>query len=400
MSLPKVLIKFSNGALGQVSPSADNVIGIITTGVTVVDKLVLNTNYKITKWDDVVTTLGITAVNNPGLYKLLSELFAQSGDGIECYLKVMADTTTLTNMATRTFANGVQDMLIGASGRIRMLFFHRTPAVGYVSVIASGIDADVAGAIAAAQVTCDWAEATLKAPCFAVVAGLYYQGTAATLTALNTGTTNRVAAMIGDTASGNGCAIGLLAGRLLAIPVQRNVGRVKDGAIKGIVTAYLATTLAELADGDGVHDKGYVTIRFHLGRTGYFFSDDPIAAPVTDDYNHITARRTVDKAYRVAYETLINELLDEIPVTSAGKMSVSFAKSLENKVESAIINSMTSAGELGNDPTDQKDTGVQCFVDYTQNIIATGKVVISLKVRPYGYARYIEVNLGFQTITS
>jgi len=78
---------------------------------------------------------------------------------------------------------------------------------------------------------------------------------------------------------------------------------------------------------------------------------------------------------------------------------VSYAKSIENMIENAIINSMTVNGELGNDPADQNDTGVECLVDPTLNVLATGKIVVSLRIKPFGYAKFIEVNLGFKIIT-
>ncbi len=398
--LPRVKIDFSNGALGQVSASADGVIGVLFTGVPVVGKFVLNTFYKITKFADITDTLGMTLANNPGAYKLFTELFNQSGDGVEVWLCGFPDTATMTTMLTLATANGVQNMLIAANGKIRTVIVNRTPAVGYVATVTNGIDQDVYTAAAQAQITAAWASDTLKAPILVLIAGLYYSGIPANLTDLTTLTDNRVGIMLGDTASGNGCAIGILAGKLAKAPVQRNIGRVKDGSVLGVVSAYHAAILIERSDVASVHDKGFITLRTHVGRTGYYFNDDPLAAPVTDDYNHITARRTVDKAYRIAYDTLINELLDEVPVTDQGKISVAFAKSLENKVESAVINSMTANGELGNDTGNQKDTGVKCFVNYDQNIVATGAVNITLKVKPYGYARYITVQLGFKTLTA
>ena len=63
------------------------------------------------------------------------------------------------------------------------------------------------------------------------------------------------------------------------------------------------------------------------------------------------------------------------------------------------MNSMTVNGELGNDPQNQNDTGVQCLVDQSINIVSTGTLAISLRVKPYGYARAIEINLGFQILT-
>ena len=61
---------------------------------------------------------------------------------------------------------------------------------------------------------------------------------------------------------------------------------------------------------------------------------------------------------------------------------------------------MTAEGNLGVDVTDSGDTGVKCFIDYAQKVVSTGKIDISLKVKPYGYAKYIDVKLGFITINT
>ena len=44
--------------------------------------------------------------------------------------------------------------------------------------------------------------------------------------------------------------------------------------------------------------------------------------------------------------------------------------------------------------------GCVCKIDETQNVLATSMVKVTLKVRPYGYARYVDVNLGFQVTTN
>lgn len=401
MGLPRVTINFANGALGAVADLADGVVGLICTAVAVPSTFALNTAYKLTSPDD-LAVLGITAANNPALYKHVSEFYTEAGtgSGAELWIYGVADTVTLTQMLDSTSATGARALQEAANGRIRVIVAARKPAGSYTPTTTNGLDSDVYTAITNGQVLAGYCKDTYQAPVLVLIEGRSYTGTAANLTNMRQASNNAVAVLIGDTASdsGNAC-VGLLAGRIAKIPVQRNIGRVKDGSL-AIAAAYIKDKTAEKADTAGIHDKGYVTIRTFTGRTGYFFSDDPTCSLVSDDYSQITARRTVDKAYRVAYDTLLNELLDELPVTAEGTLTPAFAKSLENKVEAAIVNTMTINGNLGNDTTDTADKGVQCFVDYTQNVISTSKVMITLKVKPYGYARYIEVKLGFQTLTA
>lgn len=66
-------------------------------------------------------------------------------------------------------------------------------------------------------------------------------------------------------------------------------------------------------------------------------------------------------------------------------------------MERAIVSNMTANGNLGNDPGDTNDTGVECSIDYAQNILATSHLAVGLRVKPNGYAKYIDVELGFKT---
>ena len=104
----------------------------------------------------------------------------------------------------------------------------------------------------------------------------------------------------------------------------------------------------------------------------------------------------IDKAYRIAYQTLVNEISDEVPVTDDGKISAPVVKSIQTAVESAIINNMTSYGNLGNDPSDANDMGVECYINPDQNVVATSRLKVSVRVKPHGYTKYIDVTLGFK----
>jgi len=160
---------------------------------------------------------------------------------------------------------------------------------------------------------------------------------------------------------------------------------------------YIGTVVAENGNPDVINDKGFICPRTFVGKAGYFWNDDLLATAVTDDYALTPRRRVIDKAYRIAYRTLVEELGNDIAVTDDGKIPAAIAKNIQNEVERAIENEMTANGNLGVNPTDDNDTGVECYVDYNQNIVSSSTLNVQLRVKPYGYAKYINCYLGFKT---
>ena len=73
-------------------------------------------------------------------------------------------------------------------------------------------------------------------------------------------------------------------------------------------------------------------------------------------------------------------------------MQHAVVKSWQQTLENAINRQMTANGELS--ATDGE--GCHVYIDEKQNVVSTSKIVVTLKVRPHGYSRYIDVNLGFQ----
>lgn len=263
----------------------------------------------------------------------------------------------------------------------------------------NGLDSDVEVAMLNAQALGEWARDVKNAPLFSIIDGLSYSGDPEALVDLKTFAYNRVGVVIGDTsANSKNQGVGLIAGRIASSPVQRNIARVKDGALN-VLTMYAADKPIELADISTIHGKRYLTFRTFTGFSGYFIADDLLATKETDDYNQLTRLRTIDKAYRIAYPTLVEELLDEIPVNADGTMMETYAASFEQKVNSAIATNMTAKGELSADPTKANDQGVTTKVDRTNNVLATNRIYAVLRVRPFGYGKYIDILLGF-TITA
>ena len=400
--LPYVKINFSNGHLGSTSPSPDCVAGLIATAAAVGDTFGLGKAYIIYKMDD-LASLGVKEGNNPFLYKHVKLFYDQAGDGAELWLMGVPNTVKPSEVLNKDNAliPYAKNLLQLANGRIRVLGVAFNPADGYAQTITDGLDADVMTAALNGQNLAEWATNSLYAPMFTLIEGRGFTNSKITeLKDLTECNYNRVGIMIGDTEeSTGGAAIGLLLGRVASIPVQRHIGRVKDGALK-VLTAFIEDKDPSVANVETIHNKGYITLRTFTGKSGYFFSDDCLATAEKDDYRSIARRRTVDKAYRLTYETMLEHVSDEIAITNTGTPVAAMVKSWEAEVQSNIVKQMTTQGELGNDPNDPNDMGVKVFIDYTQNIVSTNRLNMTVQVKPYGYSKYIDVELGFITIST
>lgn len=397
--LPKVKINFENGALGSVAPSADGVVGLVCTASTVVGGLQLNTTYTLRSMDD-LHNLGVTPKSedaNAFLYKTVSEFFGESGAGAELWLMCFPNTYTQSQLVD-TANDYAKKLLLEANGRIRVLGVAVKPT--NEDTVVNALSEDTYMAIGKAQALAVYMTDVRFAPLVVLIEGRGFNGKPSELKDLNEMSNNRVGVVIGDSVSNSkGAAIGLLLGRVSRVPVHRHIGRVSDGAIKSD-TLFVGQARPEGSDVETIHNKGYITFRTFVGRSGYFFTDDGLATSTTDDYKFMARRRTIDKAYRIAYNRLLSYVNSEIPLTATGGIPPAFAKSIEGDVVAALTSEMLPDGNLGIDTSDPTDKGVKCFVDYNQNISATGRLNVVLQVKPYGYSKYIDVKLGFITINS
>lgn len=396
MALPRVKISFENGALGGVAPSEDGVCGLVAYATAVSTTFALNTPYLITKLAG-LEALGVTSEAtgvNAALYKTVKEFYSEAPDGTKLWVMGVAASTSISNLTDKA-NNIISPLLRAARGSINILMLKLASAAE--PTMSGSIDGAVLTAVTNLQALAeDWTE-NCYAPFMCLVEALSYNGVAASLPDLTARSDNRVGVVLGDSVSGSaGAAVGLVAGRLAAEPVQRSLARVRSGAIKA-EAMYIGTNLAEIGDPDVANDLGYIVPRTFVGKSGYYWSDDHLATEASDDYCAIPRRRVIDKAYRITYKTIVDEVAENVPVNAEGKLAAFHCKGVETSVESAIVNSMTSEGNLGNDPDNASDLGVQCYIDPDQNILATSRLEVNLKVKPHGYSKYIDVKLGFKT---
>lgn len=407
--LPGVEIEFQNGQLGTVLNRPDGTFGLLASAVAVSTTFLLEKDYEVKSMLDVAALGILPSVGNYRLYKFLEEFYNEVGSGTALWIMGFANTKKVSDFFTpdvTTQKTPAEKLLDAANGAISGLFVSFDPSVDYTPTIETAIDADVILALPKAQLLAETYTKNEYAPFFVYLEGYAFSGDKSTLIDLTTKTYNRVGVMIGDsqkrtgTVPSKGAALGILAGRLAAKSVQVNPGRVRDGAIRS-TTAFIVDVPVEKYDVGSIHDKGFVTLRSHKRKSGYYFTDGPLACEADDDYHYIPQRRVIDKAFRLAYDVLVEFTLDDIDVNPNGTIQALSATVIEQAVIAKIFSEMTVEGELSYDPSDTKDKGVICKVDLTQNVTSTSIIKIKqLQVRSKAYARFIEVPLGFVPITS
>lgn len=378
-----------NGQLGTVGESPDGLFALVCGAAAVTKKLELGKAYTLHSFDE-LAALGVTAENNPRLYKHVQDFYTEAEEGTKLVIYPVDKAKTFTELCDKD-TGVIKELIMAENGALRGIFLAGDGREATVTT--NGLDNDLFTALPKAQQLAEWATVSLYAPLFIILEGRGYKG--GVVKDLHKEAYNRVGVLIGDTVKASeGAAVGLMAGRLATLPVQRNIARVKNGALKPIAMFLGEKPVEENASAvSDLYDAGYITPRKYVGKAGYFFTDDRLACEQTDDYAHITARRTIDKAYRIAYTALLDLMMDELAVNDDGTLRHGIIMAWQQMMENAVNRAMTAAGELS---ADENGAGCKAYIDPKQDVLSTSKIELVLKVRPFGYARYVDVKLGFQ----
>jgi hypothetical protein len=402
MALSKVIISIANGALGGVSRLSDGIAGLIVSGAVAPSYgWPLGTAKAFYSIED-VKGAGLTSAydttNSTHAYRQVAEFYSVAGDGAKCWIMVIPPTESMEDICDGTSDNAyAKKLLKDAGGEIRLLGITRKPGVAYTPAVTKGIDDDVIGALAKAQLLAE-EQATKMAPVVILVEGRAYQGDTADLQDLKGFGYNRVGAVIVSTEAAvtnnvhdKSAAVGLLLGTLAKLPVMRKAGRVKNGATP-VVTAYFSDgSLFDNDVADSIDDKGWITFAQYPRRSGYYWGNDNLATDAADDYNSIVNRRVIDKAMLVAYDTFVGELNDEVEVDDEGRLAPGVVASHEGKIKNALDLQMYSPS-VGK----KEISGRSVFIDPEQNILSSGIEYVVIKLTPMGYNKEIGVTLGFE----
>lgn len=384
MSLPNIKFNISKNGLGLLQGAVEKTPGLLLHGFEVAgnDKVKLSKSYLIFSLKE-AENLGILPIgDNSFAHRHIKDFYDEAGTGAKLWLKLFGQKMS------SAIEFDARDLLQDAKGEIRVLGVACTPGISEGSIIDS-LDADVHLAVVEAQkLGEEFSNRYNNLRC--ILSGNANYIDVSELRDYTTFNFNKVAMMLGSVEGQFGYgAVGLALGRMAKIPSQRKISRVKDGPAT-YSQCYLGAEKAEVLENawDEIDSKGYIFLRSFPNRSGYYFSSDKTLTQVDDDFNSLARGLVMDEAVLIAYDTLIEELSDEIPVTTTGTIQPAIVKSWQNNIERQINGLMVDQGKL---------SGVKAFIDENQNILVTNNLTVSLQLLPVGYADFITVNIGFTT---
>ena len=170
--------------------------------------------------------------------------------------------------------------------------------------------------------------------------------------------------------------------------LQESLGWVAQGSLQGLLYAAPFTTgtygkTVQFNNGHSttLDNAGFTTVCTHVGRSGYYFVDGTMTADSTSDYRTVANRAIMDKATHLSRLSLldfVNQAIDpsDLDISLAG---------IKAAVES-VLGSMKGASEI---------TGYVVGFQTGQNILSTSTLRVKISIVPFGYTKFINVELGF-----
>ncbi|MDI3480790.1 MAG: hypothetical protein PWQ97_445 [Tepidanaerobacteraceae bacterium] len=167
----------------------------------------------------------------------------------------------------------------------------------------------------------------------------------------------------------------LYAGRLSSIPVHRSPGRVRDGAISGVIKLLPE----DINDGhiETLNDNGYITFRQFKGLDGFYITDGKMMANAGSDFTTVEHRRTMDEACTLVRSKMLEYTNDELPET---------LEELEADLSQPLRN-MKNDGNI---------RGGTVYIPKDQDVLSTQKLIVKVRIVPVPIMKVLEAEIAFE----
>lgn len=138
---------------------------------------------------------------------------------------------------------------------------------------------------------------------------------------------------------------------------------------------------------DSLDALKYIFLVKYVGNAGSYFTHSYTAIVSTSDYSRIEGNRTIDKAIRGVYSSVLPALGSPLVLNSDGTLTDTTIAYFTSLAEVNLIQMIR----------DVELSAMAVVIDSTQNVLSTGNLVIAVELLPIGVAESITVNIGFVT---
>ena len=223
------------------------------------------------------------------------------------------------------------------------------------------------------------------------------------LTDLNSEQNNKVSVVIGQDGAGEGwflfntyehtiSCLGATLGAVALSSVSADIAwianfNMSNGVELDSVMLGNGQIWSSLSQGflNNLDNKRYVFLIKYVGIAGSYFNDSHCAVSVASDYAFIENNRTIDKAIRGVYTSMLPNLNSPLLLNADGSLRDTTVAFFTSQA-SVNLDEMVRNNEL---------SAYAVIINPVQPILQTGNLTIAIELVPIGVARKITINIGF-----
>ena len=185
----------------------------------------------------------------------------------------------------------------------------------------------------------------------------------------------------------------IMSGRESLVPISEDLGKVARGPLPFILTPDIAKNKYGI-----YHDEGskpgldvsrFSTLRTFKGLPGFYITNGRTFATPGSDFTYLQYRRVIDRGATLLTIVTKQYINTEVKVNADGTIFEIDARAIEDRVLSYLYAQM-------------KDnvTAIEIKVDRTINILSSQHLKITCSIRPFGYAKFIDLVIGFSPVVT
>lgn len=181
-------------------------------------------------------------------------------------------------------------------------------------------------------------------------------------------------------------AVGRAAGNVSS----EDIGAYADGG----VTAFTAPVRDDFANGLTFYNAGITSLQTYGAGSPTFINRGFMATLSTSDYYTLTNARVIDQGSGAAVLAAKQYILAKIPTQVRNNIAGTIREDYAQQIESAVTAAMNAALGIGTGINTANAVACSCVVTRTNNIYASGQLILTIAIQPFSYPSQVIVNIG------